>query len=422
VLLTVFEREFPKKKTIVASPIEHPSVISTLHYLASRGANIAWLRVDKTGLVDPAHYQSLLSGDVMLVCCMLANNETGSIQDVRTMAESAHAAGTLFFSDCVQALGKIPVDLRALNVDYATFSAHKIHGPKGVGALYVKKSAPIAPFIHGGHQENGLRAGTENIHSIVGFARAMDDVPSLVAASSRIARLRQTLIDRLLLLKPDCTINTPLVSSIPNTVSVTFPGIENAVLIAVFNYYGIAVSAGSACSTPENKASHVLTAIGLSEAQARQTIRFSLGHQTTRRHITCTLDIIKKFLTHKTPSVDMIAPSFLARELLFDPGTYILDVRFWYDRLSIKSLPGAHEASFFSFARYRRLIPKNKNVIVICQGGFYSPMIAWYLKKRGWKRVGFLISGMEGWKAAQPDLYARHAGTNITVLKPRGVS
>jgi cysteine desulfurase len=420
VLISLFDRYAPGKKTILSSPIEHPSIISTLTYLEKKGAIVHFLPVDSTGLVLMDKLPDLIDNDTFLVVCMFANNETGSVQDIKTIARIAHAHGALFLCDCVQAIGKIPINVREQDLDYATFSAHKIHGPKGVGALYIKNGAPISPFIHGGHQEAGLRAGTEGLHNIAGFAQAAKKLPGLLNKYSKNAELKKNFILRLREIKPDVIINTPPVSSLPNTINVTFPGIDNAVLIAVFDYYGIAVSAGSACSTPDNKASHVLKAIGLTDDQARRSIRFSMSDSTTRRDITFILDVIRKFLMKKTPQVNMIAPSFLNKTVLFDDRTYILDVRFWYDKVKIKSLPNAHEASFFSFSRYLCRLPRDKNIIVVCQGGFYSPMIAFYCKRKGFKNVGFLMSGMEGWKAAQPELYKRFSGQNVVKLQPRG--
>jgi cysteine desulfurase len=420
VLLTLFERCYPEKRTIISSPIEHPSVISTLNHLEKKGAVVRYIPVDATGIIDMEILRSLINNDTLLVCCMLANNETGSVQDIKTVSAIARTHGAFVFSDCVQALGKIPVDVKELDLDYASFSAHKIHGPKGVGALYIKNGSPISPFIHGGHQETGLRAGTEGLHNIAGFAQAVRKLPCLLKNHSKTDGWKKYFIERLKEIKPDIIINTPPVSSLPNTASITFPGIDNAVLIAVFDYYGIAVSAGSACSTPDNKASHVLKAIGLTDEQARTSIRFSLSGSTTKRDINYTLKVIKKYLSGKTPQVGMIAPAFLNESLLFDNSTYILDIRFWYDKVKIKSLPGAHEASFFSFNKYLYCLPRNKNIIVVCQGGFYSPMIAFYCKRKGFKNVGFLMTGMEGWKTAQPELYKKFAGQNIIRLEPRG--
>jgi cysteine desulfurase len=417
VLVSLFEKFYPEKKTILSMPIEHPSVLQTLQYLASRGAVVKYLPVNDKGVVNTDALQSMMDDDTFLVCVMYANNEIGVLQDIASLSRIAHQKNILFFSDCVQALGKTVVDIKHLNVDYASFSAHKIHGPKGVGVLYVKNGAPIAPFVHGGHQESGFRAGTESIHTIAGFAEAVRCLPRIKKKISRIRLLRNYLANGLLDLNMNVSINTLFEHSIPNTLNVTFNGISNTQIIALFDYYRICVSAGSACSTPENKPSHVLTAIGLSDEKARESIRFSLSEKTKKKDITYVLKILKKLRDGKTPVLSMLAPSFLNESELFKEDNYILDVRFWYDKLKLKSLPGSHEASLFRFGRYLRHIPKDKNIIVVCQGGLYSPLVVFYLKKKGYKQACFLMAGMEGWKAAYPELYTQYAGQNITKLQ-----
>jgi cysteine desulfurase len=417
VLVSLFEKFSPVKKTILSTPIEHPSVLQTLQYLESRGTVVKYIPVNDKGVVDIASLRSLIDDDTFLVCVMYANNEIGILQDIASIARIVHEKNILFFSDCVQALGKTIVDVKHLDVDYASFSAHKIHGPKGVGALYVKNGAPIAPFVHGGHQETGLRAGTESIHSIAGFAEAVKYLPRMKKRRTEIRILRNYLADELLKLNMNVSINTKCEQSIPNTLNVTFNGTSNTQIIALFDYYRICVSAGSACSTPENKPSHVLTAIGLSAEKARESIRFSLSENTRRKDIDYVIRLLKKLRDGKTPVLSMLPPSFLNETELFRDDNYILDVRFWYDKLKLKSLPGSHEASLFRFSRYLRHIPKEKNIIVVCQGGVYSPIVVFYLKKKGYKKVCFLMAGMEGWKAAYPETYAIHAGTNITKLE-----
>ena len=196
VLKTAFEL-FPAKK-IVISAIEHAAVMRTAEYLRSRGARIEICAVDSEGRVSTERFKELLGNDTALACCMLANNEIGTIQDIPALAETAKAGGALFLCDCVQGLAKVPVDVRALGVDYAVFSAHKIHGPKGAGALYVKEGRPLIPLVHGGHQEGGLRAGTEAIHNIAGFAEACSALPELLRHSAvpvQEAMFGKTLLD-----------------------------------------------------------------------------------------------------------------------------------------------------------------------------------------------------------------------------------
>jgi cysteine desulfurase len=407
----------PRKKKVISTPIEHPSVIATLDYLRGRGLIVEYIPVDRTGRVVPERLDALLDGETLLVCCGLANNETGTVQDVAAVAEVAHRRGALVLSDCVQALGKIPVDVRELGVDYASFSAHKIHGPKGVGALYVKDGAPFAPLVHGGHQESGMRAGTEGVHNIAGFAEACAGVGSLLAQADRVRALRDQLVAGLLEVRPDLIMNTPAGNALGNTASVTFPGVDNAVLMAALDYHGIALSAGSACHTQSNEPSHVLKAIGLTDAGARQTVRLSLGTETTPGQIRYALGVFRDFFASRLPAIGVVSPAQLGEDLLFKPETYILDVRFPHDRKLLKSLPGAHEASFFSFRRYAPLVPKDRSVIVVCQAGVGAPVVAYYLRAKGHRNVSFLLTGMAGWRMRQPALYERHAGKDVVELR-----
>lgn len=417
VLKGLAEFFFPRKKKIVSTPIEHPSIIATLEHLRGSGFVIEYLPVDRGGHVTAERLDELIGDETFLVCCGLANNEIGTVQDATAVAEIAHRRGALVLSDCVQALGKIPVDVRKLGVDYASFSAHKIHGPKGVGALYVKEGSPFAPLVHGGHQESGKRAGTEGVHNIAGFAEACLGVGRMLAEGERVRVLRDRLVSGLREMRPDLIVNTPAEGALGNTASVSFPGVDNAVLMAALDYHGIAVSAGSACHTQSNEPSHVLTAIGLTAAEARQTIRISLGTETTPREIRYALGVFGDFFASRLPAIGVVSPAQLGEELLSQRDTYILDVRFPYDRKLLKSLPKAHEASFLSFRRYAPLVPKDRNVIVVCQAGVSAPMVAYYLRAKGHRHVSFLFTGMAGWRMRHPDLYDRLAGRDVVELR-----
>jgi cysteine desulfurase len=171
VLKSLTDRFYPAKKKIISTPIEHPSILNTLAYLETRGVIVEFCPVDEHGRVLLAELEKQIDADTFLVCCILANNETGVIQDIAAVTKIARKHGALVLTDCVQALGKIPINVHAWNVDYASFSAHKLYGPKGIGALYVKQGSPFMPLLHGGHQENGLRAGTESLHNIVGLVQ-----------------------------------------------------------------------------------------------------------------------------------------------------------------------------------------------------------------------------------------------------------
>jgi cysteine desulfurase len=403
------------RRTIISTPIEHPSVMKTLEALEAFGVNLVFCPLDDDGKIDFTQLEALLDTQTALLCCMLANNETGAVQDVARAAALAHAAGARIFCDCVQALGKIPVDVRALDVDYASFSAHKIHGPKGVGALYVRSGAPLVPLIHGGHQEEGRRAGTEGLHNIAGFGAACSEVPQLLSAMPHVAMLRDRLAATITALTP-ATVHTPSGSALPNTLSVALSGIDNGHAIALLDYHGIAVSAGSACNTEANEPSHVLKALGLNDDAARQTLRFSLSAHTTAADIAYVERVLRTYLASDDQEsrfpVTMVKPAQLNEDMLSNDKLFILDIRNTYDRKFLKGLPGSHETSFRALKHVAEQIPRKKAILVVCQAGTDGAMAAYYLRAKGFRDVSFVIGGVLGWRLAQPELYRRLGNQN----------
>jgi cysteine desulfurase len=370
--------------------------------------------------VQLAELEKQVDDETFLVCCMLANNETGVIQDLKAVTGIAKRHGALVLSDCVQALGKIPIDVQAWGVDYASFSAHKLYGPKGAGALFIKKGSPFLPYLHGGHQESGLRAGTESNHNIIGFGAACQEVKKLLTDADRIRALKRRLVQRLKEIKPDCVINSPETEAecLPNTLSITFPGVENSGLMGMLDYRGVAVSAGSACSTGEDTPSHVLKAIGLSDQAARETIRISLGHDTSMRDIQYMTQVVKDYIEGRVSFVNMLAPAQLNEAVLFSKDTFILDVRPSDDRERFKGLPNAHEVNPLFVENYLQQLPRDKQILVYCPGGGLSVMISYYLKAKGFKRITNLRGGLDAWRKRRGDLYEKYAGQNVTVLEP----
>jgi cysteine desulfurase len=420
VLKSVAAHFYPQKKKIVSTPIEHPSVMNTLAYLETQDVVVEYCPVDDKGRVRLPELEKQVDENTFLICCMLANNETGVIQDIKAVTKIARQHGALILADCVQALGKIPIDVHAWDVDYASFSAHKLYGPKGVGALYVKQGSPFMPLLHGGHQESGLRAGTESIHNIVGFGAACQDVDKLLAHAGKIQSLKRQLIGRLKKIKPDCVINSPETETecLPNTLSITFPGVENAGLMGMLDYRGIAVSAGSACSTGEDTPSHVLKAMGLSDQAARETVRISFGHDTSAQDIRYVTQVVQDYIEGRISFVNMIASAQLNETILFDKQTYILDVRPSNDRERYRGLPNSHEVNPLFVERYLKQLPHDKQILVYCPGGGLSVMISYYLKAKGFKNVTNLRGGLDGWRKRRSDLYEKYAGQNVTVLEP----
>ena len=283
------------RKTVITTAIEHPCVMESAKKLSSLGFVVEFLPVDGDGVVSMDAFERVLSRcadspDVtqkpVLVSVMMANNEIGTVQDIKKMAAMAHAAGALFHTDAVQAAGKIPVNVRDLDVDYLTLSCHKIYGPKGIGALYVKKGVPLEPLIRGGHQENGLRAGTYNNPSIIAFGEAARLAGERLADYERHTRsLRNRLRDGFLSAVPDIRVNGHPERVLPNTLDVSFPGAEGEAILLMLDILGISVSTGSACASGSLEPSHVLVATGVGPELAHGSIRFSIGKDTTKEEI-----------------------------------------------------------------------------------------------------------------------------------------
>lgn len=416
VLKIVLSQRDSERREVIASPIEHASVMETLNHLVSQGIEVSYLPVSAEGRVDPAQLEAMISSRTTLVTVMLANNEIGTLQDLRSIVDVARAAGARVMADCVQAFGKIPLDVQALGVDYATLSAHKVHGPKGVGALYVREGSPHRPLIHGGHQESGMRAGTEGLHNIAGFAEACKAIPLLLKKAQKLAELKRFFIKKLKEIAPNAIINSTARRCLDNTISARFPGRSNAQIIAALDHYGVSVAAGSACDTTEDAPSHVLKAIGLTDQQARETIRISLSTYTKPKELSYALRVLGEYLNGKTPAINIVAASQLNQSFLLDPDLYILDVRFWYDRGLLKSLPNAHEISFFNAKKYLPQVPKDKHILVACQNGPNAPFVAYQLKALGHRRVSTIMTGVMGWRVAHPELYKRRAGEGVKRL------
>jgi len=281
------------RRKFITTAIEHPCVLNSAKYLCSLGFDVTFLPVDETGRIDMDAYKKALSKETLLVSVMMANNEIGTVQDIGEIAALAKAAGAFVHTDAVQAVGKIPVDAAALGVDYLTVSAHKIYGPKGVGALYVKEKAPRVPLIHGGHQEDGMRAGTYNNFGILGFGKAAEMAKQGLAEYGKTVKtLRQKLMRGLLEKIPNIKINGHETKVLPNTLNVSFPGAEGEAILLSMDLAGIEVSTGSACASGSLEPSHVLLAIGAEPELAHGSIRFSLGRETSEADIDYTLETL----------------------------------------------------------------------------------------------------------------------------------
>jgi len=281
---------------IVTSSIEHPAVLQVCRFLEGMGCSVTYLGVDRDGLVDPETLADAITDDTILVSIMMANNEVGTVQPIKQLSAVAHERGVLFHTDAVQAAAKLPLAVDDLGVDLLTISGHKFHGPKGVGALYVRKGVRLEPLIHGGKQESGYRAGTENVPAIVGMGKAAEIARQSVAHVGRLKRLRDRLHEGILGLVPDGTLNGHPDRRLPNTLNLTLPELRGEALVVALDQHGVSLSSGSACKAGSPEPTHVLLAMGRSPEEAHCSVRFSLSHETTETEIDTAVEALTRVL------------------------------------------------------------------------------------------------------------------------------
>lgn len=280
-----------KGRHLITSAIEHPAVLEVFEWLAKNGYEVTYLPVDADGLVSPQSLRAAMRPDTTLVSIMMANNEIGTIQPIAELAAIAHEGGALFHTDAVQAAGNIRVHVRELGVDLLTISAHKFYGPKGIGALYVRKGVRIDPLLHGGHQERGRRAGTENVPGIVGMARALTLAgEELAAHDAHLRRLRDMALEEIMARVPHVKLNGHRTQRLPGNLNLSFRFIEGESLLLMLDMKGIAASSGSACTSGSLDPSHVLLAIGLPHEIAHGSLRLSFGVVNTEADVRVLVD------------------------------------------------------------------------------------------------------------------------------------
>lgn len=297
-LIAAFDSFSEKGRHIVTTKIEHESILNTCEYLERvRGAEITYLDVDEKGFVSPEAVAEAVRPDTVLVSVMTANNEVGTIEDVAAIGRVVHAAGSLFHTDAVQAYGKIPLQVDEMEIDLLSASGHKIHGPKGVGFLYIRNGVRLKSFIHGGAQQRGRRAGTENVAGIVGMAEAAAEMQERMEADGKEeTALRDHMIRRIETEIEGATLNGDRIRRLPNNVNFSFDMVDGETVIIALDMRGICVSAGSACSSGSVEPSHVLLALGRSFPQARGAIRMTIGRETTREDADYAVDQLKEII------------------------------------------------------------------------------------------------------------------------------
>ncbi len=293
VLTSVWNYFKNEKPEMLVSTVEHPSVIKTAEYLKTLGAIVHWIPVDRSSHIDLKFIEDNLSSKTCLVSVMLANNETGSLFPLQKISQLARQAGALIHSDCVQMLGKYHCDFSQLNLDYATFSAHKFYALKGTGAVYIKKNSPWTPLIHGGGQERGRRGGTENVLGVASLSIALDLLTQVEVKIQTMTQLRDLMETEILKSIKGVQITAADSLRISNTSSLVIDGVDGETLLMSLDMKGFSVSTGAACSSGNPEPSPVLMALGLSRAEAQSSMRVSLGWQTTEEQIFDFIDELK---------------------------------------------------------------------------------------------------------------------------------
>jgi cysteine desulfurase len=279
-------RAQPERNQVITTAVEHPAILTLCDYLEKEGIIVRKLKVDRRGRLDIDEYKSLLNDRVAIVSAMWANNETGTIFPVEEMAELAHAKGIMFHTDAVQAVGKLPIDLKRTRIDMLSLSGHKLHAPKGVGVLYLRRNTRFRPLLRGGHQERGRRAGTENAASIVGLGVAAElALQHMHIENTEVKRLRDKLERAVLAAVPNTFVTGDPSNRLPNTSNIAFEYIEGEAILLLLNKMGIAASSGSACTSGSLEPSHVMRAMGIPYTAAHGTTRFSLSRWTTEAEI-----------------------------------------------------------------------------------------------------------------------------------------
>ncbi len=299
-----------KGNHIITTAIEHHAVLHTCMHLEKEGFEVTYLPVDSNGLISPTQVLDAIRPTTILITVMFANNEIGTIQPIGEIGKIAKEKGIIFHTDAVQAVGSIPIDVRELNVDLLSMSAHKLYGPKGIGALFVRKSVRLSSFLHGGAQEKGRRASTENVPGIVGFGKAIEIATQNISETSKkLIALRDRTINEILDRIPYTRLNGDRTKRLPNNVNVSFQFIEGEALLLMLDMKGIAASSGSACTSGSLDPSHVLLAIGLPHEIAHGSLRISFGLENTEKDIDYLMDVLPEIvqkLRDMSPLYEMV--------------------------------------------------------------------------------------------------------------------
>lgn len=289
--------QFPDKRHIITSAVEHPAILGLCGHLQKRGYQVTYLQIDETGQIDLEELRATITDNTAIVSIMHANNESGIVFPIHDIAEIVKEKGCLFHTDAVQSAGKLPLDMARTPVDFLSMSGHKLHAPKGIGGLFVRRGTPYTPLLIGGHQESDKRAGTENVTAMIGFGKAAElAAADLPREGFQLQAMRDRLQDGLLTRCKDVLVNGSASPRLPNTLSVSFGYVEGESIVLLLDEQGICVSTGSACSSGSLDISHVVKCLGVPSTHAHGTIRFSLSRYTTDDEIDYALEHTERII------------------------------------------------------------------------------------------------------------------------------
>ncbi|MBI5534882.1 MAG: aminotransferase class V-fold PLP-dependent enzyme [Deltaproteobacteria bacterium] len=397
------------KGHVITSRIEHESVLGACQRVIALGGEVTFLDAGSDGRVRVEDVRAAIRPDTILISIMHANNETGAIQPIEELASVAAQAGIALHTDAVQSVGKIPVQVDALGCEFLTLTAHKIRGPKGVGAIYWRGKTPWIPLVHGGDQERGLRPGTEAAHQIVGLGAAIDlAMRRMDDDSARLRRLRGKLIEGIRSVWPESRIHeAPEGSQVPGTVNVAFCGKEGIRVLAGLDCHLVSVSIGSACTADRIEPSHVLIGMGISTEEALSSIRMSMGATTSAKDVDYVLKVLREVLQNDPEGFGYMDPQHLTEERIRSEHSFLIDLRMPFERLVRPSLPGAKEWSYVGFERRMPQVPRDKEAILICSTGILSMAMGYRLARSGHPKVRVIYGGYDAWHAQYPKLLAK---------------
>lgn len=394
---------------VVTSRIEHDSVLGACKQVEWMGGRVSYVPAKRDGLVRPEDVEAAIGPDTVLVSIMHANNETGAVQPVREIARICRARNISFHTDAVQSYGKIPTLVDEIGCDFLTLTAHKINGPKGAGAMFVRGDVPFFSLLSGGDQEGGLRTGTEGVHQIVGLGAAAElRAARLKDDLQKLEKVRAEFLSALRAAIPSVVVHeAPPGFQLPGTLSLAFPGQEGLRLLAGLDCWEVSVSIGSACTADRIEPSHVMLGMGIDEREALSTIRLSMSGTTSARDMRYVAEVLEKVVRDSPAGLQYLDPQHLDEARILSPRTYLVDLRLPHERWLSPSIPGAKEWSAAFFDKNIADVPRDREAILMCGTGVISYAAGYRLANAGHPDVRVVYGGYSAWRGRYPDLLGR---------------